>query len=216
MAAPRLWLVVAVPLFVIGCGKSGDDYPAMVSPSVFKDDAPANAKVSADTLPTNLVDHTGAPVDLTAYRDKKNLVLVITRGIPQSPGGVPCPYCVAQANSLTANLVNFKARDAEVLILFPGPSGQINDFIEQAAPAKKALPYPLVLDKDMAVCDRLGVRGDLAKPSTYILDKKGNVVYAYVGETRTDRPSVKAILAQLDKVNGGPPTPPTAPPTAPK
>ena len=47
-----------------------------------------------------------APVDLTAYRGKKNLVLVVTRGIPQSPGGVPCPYCVAQANSLTANLSN--------------------------------------------------------------------------------------------------------------
>jgi hypothetical protein len=47
----------------------------------------------------------------------------------------------------------------------------------------------------------LGISGDLAKPSTYILDKKGNAVFAFVGETTADRPSVKALLAQLDKLN---------------
>jgi hypothetical protein len=49
----------------------------------------------------------------------------------------------------------------------------------------------------------LGIRGDLAKPSVYVLDKQGNVVYAYVGETLTDRPSVRVLLAQLDKLNAG-------------
>ena len=53
----------------------------------------------------------------------------------------------------------------------------------------------------MSACDRLGIRDDLAKPSTYILDTRGNVVYAYVGETSTDRPSVKAVLTQLDKAD---------------
>ena len=32
-----------------------------------------------------------------------------------------------------------------------------------------------------------------------ILDTRGNLVYAYVGVTTTDRPSIKAVLAQLDK-----------------
>ena len=207
--------LIVVPL--VGCGGSKeDDYNVMVSPSVFKDDAPANATATTGDLPTNLIDHQGNAVDLTQYRGKKNLVLVITRGVPQSPGGIPCPYCVAQANSMAAHTSQFKNRDAEVLVLFPGPAKQINDFIDRAAPAKKSLPFPLLLDKDLVVCDRLGIRGDWAKPSTYIVDKKGAVVYAYVGETRTDRPSVKAMLAQLDRVQGGPPaTAPTIAPTIP-
>ena len=57
----------------------------------------------------------------------------------------------------------------------------------------------MLLDKECQACERLGIRDDLAKPSTYILDKRGNLVYAYVGETSTDRPSVKAILKQLDQ-----------------
>jgi peroxiredoxin len=56
-----------------------------------------------------------------------------------------------------------------------------------------------LLDRDCTACDRLGIRADLAKPSTYVLDTKGNVTYAYVGETSTDRPSVKAVLDQLDR-----------------
>jgi hypothetical protein len=58
----------------------------------------------------------------------------------------------------------------------------------------------VLLDRECSACDRLGIRDDLAKPSTYILDTRGNLVYAYVGETSTDRPSVKAVLAQLDKI----------------
>jgi hypothetical protein len=50
------------------------------------------------------------------------------------------------------------------------------------------------------VVNKLGIQGDLARPSTYILDKQGAVVYGYVGETQVDRPSVKALLAQLDKL----------------
>ena len=46
-----------------------------------------------------------------------------------------------------------------------------------------------------------------------VFDKKGNVVYAYVGETLTDRPSLKAILAQLDKLQ---PKPLVVPPPATK
>ena len=57
----------------------------------------------------------------------------------------------------------------------------------------------MLLDKECQACDRLGIRDDLAKPSTYVLDTHGNLVYAYVGETSTDRPSVKAILAQVDQ-----------------
>ena len=57
----------------------------------------------------------------------------------------------------------------------------------------------VLVDRDCSACDRLGIRADLAKPSTYILDTRGKLVYAYVGVTTSDRPSLKAILAQLDQ-----------------
>jgi peroxiredoxin len=56
------------------------------------------------------------------------------------------------------------------------------------------------LDEDYQAVERLGIRADQAKPSTYILDKQGKVRFAYVGKDTTDRPSVKAMLDQLDKL----------------
>ena len=102
-----------------------------------------------------------------------------------------------------ANAGEFKKRDGAVLVVFPGPSERVAEFIDQArtqAAGVADAPFPVLLDRDCTACDALGIRGDLAKPSVYVLDKRGNVVYAYVGETLTDRPSVKVLLAQLDKL----------------
>lgn len=192
----------------LGCSSEPEFRPSPGYPAVaFKDNAPSNRDLTTDTLPTAFVDHEGKPVDLAGYKGKKNLVLVVVRGIPQTQGGALCEYCVAQAHTMSANYAEFEKRDAEVLVVFPGPSEKVSDFINRAA-GKPKFPFPLLLDSDMKACDRLGIRGDLAKPSTYVVDKKGNVVYAYVGETITDRPSVKAVYGQLDKLrNRTRPTP---------
>jgi len=167
----------------------------------FKDDAPANATVTSD-MPLSFVDSNGNPVDLTQYRGNKKVVLIVLRGMPQSPGGVFCPSCLAQTSSLFANQDEFIKRRAEVLVVFPGPTDRLGEFLQTAkrrTPGEPAREFQVLLDRECRACDRLGIRDDLAKPSTYILDTKGNLVYAYVGETSTDRPSVKALLAQLDR-----------------
>lgn len=172
----------------------------------FRDDAPANAAVNPGQFPLRFVDHLGKPVDLGQYRGKSNVVLVVVRGIPQSPGGVFCGHCLAQTAGLMANADEFARRGAVVLVVYPGPADRVAEFIDQARGQSAGLtnaPFPVLLDRNLAACDRLGIRGDLAKPSTYVIDRAGNVVYAYVGETSTDRPSVKAVLGRLDKL--GPP-----------
>lgn len=169
----------------------------------FHDNPPANQKVGREQVPLNFLDHLGRPVDLAAYRGKSNVVLVVGRGIPQSPGGVFCPFCLAQTATLMANVSEFTKRDGAILVVFPGPADRVEEFITQAknqASGVTATPFPILLDKDCIACETLGIRDDLAKPSVYILDRKGDVVYAYVGETLSDRPSVKALLAQLDKL----------------
>jgi len=167
----------------------------------FKDEAPANTTVAE--FPSVFVDKDGQTIDIKRYRGKKSVVVVVLRGVPQGFGGAFCLHCLSQMSGLLAKKDEIAKRDAEVVILFPGPAETVDDFVEQArqqTDGQPALPYPLVLDKDFAITDRLEIRGDLAKPSTYILDKKGNLVYAYVGSNTTDRPSIKAVLTQLDKI----------------
>jgi peroxiredoxin len=203
-----VFALVALVLLAAGCEKSGPKVPQIdysqsnaYGAADFKDDAPPNAKVNAADFPLVFVDSNGNPVDLAQYRGKKKVVLVVLRGVPQSPGGVFCPSCLAQTSSLLANQAQFVGRGAEVLVVFPGPSERVGEFFQRArsqTPGEPARTFQVLLDRECQACDQLGIRDDLAKPSTYILDTQGNLVYAYVGETSTDRPSVKALLAQLD------------------
>ncbi len=201
-------LAAALALLPAGCGSpaavphfdssEADAYHA----AEFKDDAPANARVAPGEFPLAFVDADGNPVDLTRYRGKQKVVLVVLRGMPHAYKGAFCPTCLAQAGSLMANREEFARRNAEVLVVFPGPSERLGEFLQRAraqAPGEPDAGFRVLLDRECRACDRLGIRDDLAKPSTYVLDTQGNVVYAYVGETSTDRPSVKAVLAQLDR-----------------
>jgi peroxiredoxin len=203
------WLgFVALLSIVVGCGVNSSEIPQYdhsvsrsYGPIEFKDNAPANATVSSDGFPASFVDSNGKSVDLTSFRGKK-VVLVVLRGIPHSFGGALCPSCVAQAGSLMANREEFEKRFTELLVVFPGPTDRIGEFLQttrKQIPGEPEWTFRVLLDRDCAACDKLGIRDDLAKPSTYILDTRGNVVYAYVGETSTDRPSVKAIITHLDK-----------------
>jgi peroxiredoxin len=92
-----------------------------------------------------------------------------------------------------------------VLVVFPGPSQHLQDFVQRSREQADNTPVPfaILLDENFQAVDKLGIRADLAKPSTYIVDKQGKVVFAYVGATSTDRPSVKAVLEQLDRVGKG-------------
>jgi peroxiredoxin len=198
--------VIAAVLAVAGCEKAAPAVPTVDfsrSPGYavvpFKDDALANATVAE--FPTEFVDKDGRPVDLSQYRGKKKVVLVVLRGMPKSEKGSFCPSCLAQTSSLMANQAEFAKRGAKLLVVFPGPAERLGEFLARATrqtPGEPVREFQMLLDTECRACDRLGIRDDLAKPSTYILDTQGNLVYAYVGATSTDRPSVKAILAQLD------------------
>lgn len=184
-------------------------------PYPFRDDVVANATPAAEGF-TGLafVDAAGEPVDLDRYRGAKNVVLVVTRGNtsglpPEMHTGTICLYCASQTARLVANYDAIAAHDAEVVVVFPVAGGADAPALEafraavaadaarhDAKPAAAA-PFPVVLDVGLAAVDRLGLRADLSRPATYVIDKEGRVRFAYVGESAADRPSVKAILGQL-------------------
>lgn len=213
----RNFLVTTFVFVLVGCGGEGNksytppkglspnsapatgyDYYGSTPVGQFKDDAQTNTKTADDDLALKFVDKDGKPIDLTQYRDKKNVLLVVMRGF----AGMICPNCTAQTSRLIKNHEEFRKRDAEVLVVYPGPTEKVSDFVaaSRTLADNDAVQFQLLLDADFTVTDKLGIRGDLAKPSTYILDKKGKVRFAYVGSSTSDRPSIKAMLTQLDNI----------------
>lgn len=167
---------------------------------VFLDDVETNAQLPTDINELTFINTQGEQVKLTDYHGKKNVVLVITRGF----SGQLCPFCRTQSSRLVANYEEFSQRDAEILLVYPGGSEHLGEFIDAAKVSEKKevdqIPFPILLDSDLTAVNFLQIAAELAYPSTYILDKEGNVRFAYVGEEINDRPSVKAMLAQIDMI----------------
>lgn len=202
-------------LLIAGCGPP--TLPGDVGPLIkFKDEVKPNSEAKSSELgDLSFLDSAGNKVDLASYRGKSNLVLVITRGFigseTQKDGkslGNFCTFCSTQTSRLIANYGKFKERNAEVLVVFPvarkSDGGALDEFAARVQGKKKTAadaPFPLLLDVDLAAVNALGIRDDLSKPATYILDKQGEVRFAYVGRDLADRPSVKALLEQLDQLN---------------
>jgi peroxiredoxin len=197
-------------LLVIGCG-SKDLYQsdsAADDAIRFKDDAVANAAPGDSILNLQFVDQSGKTIRPRDFIAKHNLVLVFVRGY----NGSICPYCSAYTSGLISNFRAIAERDADVLLVYPiakpDQSQRLDEFLRatfrQSSPAVRQTPFPVVLDVGLKAVDALGIRKDLAKPATYILDKKGQVRFAYVGSSLSDRPSIKSILKQLDTLKQEP------------
>ena len=195
-------------LMLLGCGESHDaaDQPTTIpasgnTSSVFWDDVETNIKLPMGIDELTFVDTLNNQVKVTDYFGKKHLVLVFTRGF----SGRLCPFCRIQSSRLVANYGEFANRDAEVLLVYPGDSEHLGEFIDAAKTTEKKqvdqIPFPILLDSDLKAVNYLEIAADLAFPSTYILDKEGKVRFAYVGEAPNDRPSIKALLGQLDILN---------------
>jgi peroxiredoxin len=213
MLRPRCFAACLATLTVIvsSCGRSTPP-PAPAPPSSygygygepvgqFKDDATSNSELDSETFALAFIDSQGQPVNINDYRGSKNVVLIFTRGYP----GFVCPNCSTLTSRLIANYDEFTKRDSEVLVVYPGDKTHLEDFVTASKPAQasdKAVPFPILLDEGFTAVDKLKIRADLAKPSTFILDKEGQVRFAYVGASSADRPSIKALLDQLDAIQG--------------
>ncbi|MFO1041943.1 MAG: peroxiredoxin family protein [Planctomycetaceae bacterium] len=199
-----------LPLLILsaGCGTTASDpYKSAYSVETieFLDNVTPNSEATTDFTKLTFTDKDGKSVSLSDYLGKQSLVLVVTRGY----SGSICPYCATQTSRLISNYPEIKERNAEVLVVYPlerpGQEGRLDEFVERAVSmlpaASKKVPFPLLLDIELKSVEALGIRSNLSKPATYIFDKEGKVQFAYVGSSLADRPSVKAILSQLDRLN---------------
>ena len=173
----------------------------MANPKV-ADDATSKSK-DADNgslQGVEFVDTDGNKVALANFIEKKNVLLVFTRGF----SGSLCPFCTTQSSRLIANFDSFEERNTQILLVFPGSKDQISSFRQASLKLanETSFPFPVLLDEDLSVVNRLGIASDLASPSTFIIDRMGQVRYSYVGKYASDRPSIKTMLAQLDGLLG--------------
>lgn len=167
----------------------------------FKDSVESNVEAPQDVSELVFTAKDGSKIKLADYTGKKNVILVFTEGF----NGMLCPFCKTQTSRLVANYDKFKQRDCEIIVVYPGPDDKLDEFIEAALNTEKEqvddVPFPIVLDRDFKATDFFDIHSMHAHPSTYLIDKQGNVQLGYVGTDMTaDRPSVKALLSRLDQL----------------
>ena len=158
---------------------------------------------TGSTLPkTRFIQADGSVLDLNDFIGKKNVLLVIMRGF----AGIICPYCTQQASELIQNRDKITASNTELIMVYPGPESKINDFVKavnvRLDPTGKKMDIPLLLDVNLEAVKAMGLKADLSKPTTLILDKSGKVVFKFVGKDMKDRPDVSVILNELKKLQG--------------
>ena len=173
--------------------------PSNPADIVFKDNVESNVEAPSQLEEVTFLDIDGKQVKLDTYLGRKNVVLVFTEGF----SGMLCPFCKTQTSRLVANYDKFRARDTEVLVVYPGARDHLDEFVEAATKTEKAevdaVPFPLVLDEDLKAVNYFRITSNLAHPSTFIINKQGDVQLAYVGADMTaDRPSLSAMLSILD------------------
>ena len=63
------------------------------------------------------------------------------------------------------------------------------------------LTFPVLADDQRLASEAFGVYnrlGDgLASPAVFVIDREGNIVWSYIGQSASDYPSPEAILEQI-------------------
>jgi peroxiredoxin len=152
---------------------------------------------------SKFIDSSGKLIDVSEYFKQKPVVLMVMKGFYSQ--GI-CVYCTRQTAELARNKKAFTDLNAEVLVVYPGREEHINAFVrsvrdyERSDDPRFQLPFKVLLDVNQDAVRALNIAGDLANPTTFILDRTGTVSYQYTGRTMSDRPSVNEVLQELKKL----------------
>jgi antitoxin component YwqK of YwqJK toxin-antitoxin module/peroxiredoxin len=138
----------------------------------------------------------GNDVNLKDYQGKQRVMIVVLRGFL----GEVCMYCVAQTKALAKARSKLEAANVEVLVIYPGARENEESFrlLYEEEFGEGPPPYRVFYDQDLELVTKLGIEGDLASPTTIVIDKRGIVQYAYVGEHRADRPATNTLIKLIE------------------
>jgi peroxiredoxin Q/BCP len=141
----------------------------------------------------------GKPVQMSKEQHGQSLVLIVLRGYP----GYQCPYCVKQVHDFVEHASDFAAKNARVLLVYPGPPADLDQHAREFVEKQADLPANVILvtDPDYKVTNQYGLRWEAehetAYPSTFILDKSGTIVFEKISHSHGDRLSAQDALDHL-------------------
>lgn len=160
-----------------------------------------NVAVGKNAFDFNLKTIQGNEIQLSEIFKSNPVVLVVLRGWP----GYQCPICTRQVGSLVDNAGKFAEQGAVVIMVYPGPSDQLQ---EHAKEFTEDFKFPgnfyFTLDPDYSMINKYGLRWDATKetayPSTFVVNKKGEIVYSKISTTHGSRANNDEILEALGKL----------------
>jgi peroxiredoxin len=168
-------------------------------------------------LDLQLVDEQFKPVSLRERKGEQHLVIVFMRGslatvttankgpqLPQLPN--VCPYCSTQASGIASYLPQFAEQQTTVVMVFPiseqAEAKDVATFSPAFPQRANRDPFPVLLDLQLRAVEQLGLRAHLARPASFIIDKAGNLRFAYVAnQGSADRPSGSELLRHVKQIN---------------
>lgn len=144
----------------------------------------------------------GKKINLKKLYKKGPVVLVVLRGWP----GYQCPICTRQVGGLVAEAEKFEESGASVLMVYPGPAEQLQEHANKfSEDFKFPANFSFTLDPDYSVINKYGLRWDAPKetayPSTFVINKKGEIVFSKVSTTHGGRTSNEEIFEALDSLD---------------
>lgn len=144
---------------------------------------------------------TGDEVQLRKINADHPVVLIVLRGWP----GYQCPVCTKQVGSLVADADKFAEKGAVVLMVYPGPSLQLQEHAKEFSEDYKFPEnFYFTLDPDYSMIAKYGLRWEAANetayPSTFVFNKKGEIVFSKISTTHGGRADNEEIFEALGKL----------------
>ena len=161
----------------------------------------SNVAVGGKAMDFKLKTIHGNEIQLNGLVQKNALVLVVLRGWP----GYQCPICSRQVGSLITDANKFSELNAVVLMVYPGPSAQLQEYAKEFSEDYKFPDnFYFTLDPDYTMINKYGLRWDAsnetAYPSTFVISKKGEIVFSKVSKAHGGRASNDEIFEALGKL----------------
>jgi peroxiredoxin len=147
----------------------------------------------------------GHPLSLSSLSSKGTVLLIVLRGYP----GYQCPYCQRQVHDFVANSDRFAGLGVQVLLVYPGPSADLDQRAKEFLAKQNELPanLHLVIDPDYKFTNEYGLRWDAPKetayPTTFLIDRHGVVFFRKISRAHGDRTTAEDVLAELEGAKAG-------------
>jgi peroxiredoxin len=160
-----------------------------------------NLAIGKRAIDFTLKTITGDEVQLSKMNADHPVVLVVLRGWP----GYQCPICTKQVGSLVADADKFSELKVVVLMVYPGPSEQLQEHAKEFSEEYKFPEnFYFTLDPDYSMINKYGLRWEAPKetayPSTFVINKKGEIVFSKISTTHGGRSNDEEIFEVLGKL----------------